>query len=180
MVNPDQKLYMTDELLPIKKSRIKPKAGDVFVIQPRKDVYFFCKVIRTNLSAVNQLDKGFIDNMNLIYIYKTKTKELIMPERLDIGDLMMPPQIVNFRGWTMGYFFTIGNMAVSKEEKGLRYGLWDDRFGRGKYVDAEGRKLKTRPSLFSKEHGVYALGSYGSVAYCVDQILKAHPSMLIF
>ncbi|MBA2861057.1 hypothetical protein HNP91_001889 [Methanococcus maripaludis] len=34
------KTRMTDELLLIKRSRKKPVVGDIFVIQPRKSVYF--------------------------------------------------------------------------------------------------------------------------------------------
>lgn len=52
-------------LISMKKSRKKPQEGDVFVLQPIKDVFYYGKVIQTNLKSVD----SFINGMTLIYIY---------------------------------------------------------------------------------------------------------------
>ncbi|MCM1124246.1 MAG: hypothetical protein NC416_16815 [Eubacterium sp.] len=52
-------------LISMKKSAKKPQEGDVFVLQPINDVFYYGKVIQTNLKSVD----SFINGMTLIYIY---------------------------------------------------------------------------------------------------------------
>ena len=53
------------ELIAMKKSLKHPEEGDVFVLQPQKNLFYFGKVIRTNLKSTD----SFINGMTLIYIY---------------------------------------------------------------------------------------------------------------
>ena len=55
------------ELIAMKKSLKHPEEGDVFVLQPQKNLFYFGKVIRTNLKSTD----SFINGMTLIYIYMT-------------------------------------------------------------------------------------------------------------
>lgn len=166
----ENKIHMTDELLPIKRTRKKPIVGDVFVIQPRKSLYFYGKVIKVNIEATNPFLKG----MNIVFIYRNNSSKLIMPESLNANELLIPPQIVNFRGWTMGYFYTIGNIELTGEEVNLDYGFKDTRMKEECYRTEEGIILDHKPSVV----GIYALGSYGAVAYDVTKALEEHPELL--
>lgn len=164
------KTHMTDELLPIKRSRKKPKVGDVFVIQPRESIYFYGKVIKTHIEAKNPFLKG----MNTIFLYKYDTTELKMPDNLNVNELLIPPCIVNFSGWTCGYFFTIGNIGLTNQERNLDYGFKDTRMKSECYRTEEGEKLDHKPSIV----GTYGLGGYGAVAYEVTKVFEEHPELL--
>lgn len=164
----NNKKQMTDELLPIKRSRKKPKIGDIFVIQPKKSVYFYGKVIE-----VNDEFQGFPVDALVILIYKNSSTRLEMPDYLSPNDLLIPPQIVNLRGWTMGYFYTLGNMELTSEEKKLDYGFKDLKV-KPCFLNSMGEKLNHEPSIV----GIYAIGSYGSIAYEVTKALEKHPELL--
>jgi hypothetical protein len=165
----ENKTHMTDELLPIKRSRKKPKVGDVFVIQPRESIYFYGKVIEIN--NIFQSIEGV--NIAVILVYKQATKKLELPDYLDSNELLIPPQIVNFTGWTMGYFFTVGNMELTCEDLNLDYGFERKRSVLS-YYSAIGQKLDYKPSTI----GFYGLGGYGAVAYEVTKALAEHPELL--
>lgn len=49
------KTKMTDELLIIKRKRPKLEKGDVFVVQPKEGLYFYGRILKSN---VNVLFKG--------------------------------------------------------------------------------------------------------------------------
>ena len=70
-----------NELISMKRSRKKPQAGDVFVIQPLSGRYLYGRVIRTNLPSNDPLIKGW----NLIYIYKNMVSEPVIPVERQIG-----------------------------------------------------------------------------------------------
>jgi hypothetical protein len=163
------KTHMTDELLPIKRSRKKLKIGDVFVIQPKESLYFYGKVIE-----VNDKFQGFSVDAVVIFIYKKNTAKLEMPDYLDPNDLLIPPQIVNLRGWTMGYFYTVGNMELTNDEMNLDYGFKDTRKVKPRFLTSMGEELDHEPSIV----GIYAIGSYGSTSYEVTKELEEHPELL--
>ena len=52
------------ELITMKKSLKHPEEGDVFVLQPQKNLFYFGKVIRANLKSTD----SFINGMTLIYM----------------------------------------------------------------------------------------------------------------
>jgi hypothetical protein len=168
-VNGTLKTHMTDELLPIKRSRKKPNVGDVFVIQPRDSVYFYGKVIKTDIDF-----QGFSVNASTILVYKEATNELKLPDSLNANELLIPPSIVNSRGWTMGYFYTLGNIELTEEEINLDYGFKDSRRETGWYRTEEGELLDQKPLII----GTYGLGSYGAIAYEVTKALEEHPELL--
>ena len=56
---------MDFHLIPMKKTRKKPKTGDVFVVQPIEGVYYYGKVI----SDKNKNEYELISGFPLIYIY---------------------------------------------------------------------------------------------------------------
>ena len=42
-------------LIPIKKSKKAPQQGDVFVVQPFQNIFYYGKVIQTNIYIANSL-----------------------------------------------------------------------------------------------------------------------------
>jgi hypothetical protein len=165
-----------NELIGMKRSRKKPQAGDIFVIQPLPGRYLYGKVIRTNLPNEDPFIKGW----NLIYIYKNMVSEPVVPvERLDPEQLLMFPTIVNNQGWLKGYFLTIGSTEITESDIARSYGFWHN-FTR-RFYNEDGIPLGYEPEF----QGVYGLGSYGLVGRTVkqalekNQVIRAYPRIHI-
>ncbi|MBD5474364.1 MAG: hypothetical protein HDR20_16140 [Lachnospiraceae bacterium] len=150
-------------LISMKKSRKKPQEGDVFVLQPIKDVFYYGKVIQTNLKSVD----SFINGMTLIYIYKYCSNNKVIPNDLENEELLIAPVIVNHQPWWKGYFETIGNVGVSENDRNIDFAFWD--ILRKKYVDINGQiiLLNSEP----KYRSIHGLGSYGVVGKDVQKAL---------
>lgn len=157
-----------DLLVKMEPSRKRPKKGDVFVIQPKEGIYFFGKVVITNITSSDLMVNGW----NLIYIYKGSGINLEISDTLDDRDLLIPPQIVNNQGWLKGYFKTIGTLPITNKDNEFEYGFLD--FKTKEYVDTEGKPLGYEPEMWID----YGLGSYGSVAYDVNQAIERNPDLL--
>ena len=150
-----------DALISMKKSLKKPKNGDLFALQPEKDMYYFGKVIQTNLKSTD----AFINGMTLIYIYSYCSTEKQIPVDLDKNELLIAPVIVNNQPWVKGYFETIGNAQVSEIEKNIDFAFWNVL--KEEYVDITGQVIKSNPKYCS----VYGLGSYGVVGKAVQKAI---------
>lgn len=146
----------------MKKSSKSPKEGDVFVLQPTRDIFYFGKVIQTNLKSVD----SFINGMTLIYIYKYCSDNKVIPHDLEHKGFLIAPIIVNNQPWKKGYFETIGNVEVSEIEKNLDLAFWNVL--KEEYVDINGKKIKCIPQYCS----IYGLGSYGIVGKEVQNAIK--------
>ena len=151
------------ELIAMKKSSKHPQQGDVFILQPQKNLFYFGKVIQINLKSTDSLIKG----MTLIYIYDSSNGEKVVPKHFDEEELLISPIIVNNQPWIRGYFETIDNISVSEREKNLEFGFWD--LLTREYVDVQGKKIKNRPKYCS----IYGLGSYGIVGKEVQNALES-------
>ena len=123
------------ELIAMKRSLAYPQEGDVFTLQPQKNIFYYGKVIRTNLKSAD----SFINGMTLIYIYDCFSNGKVVPEHFDEEELLIAPIIVNNQLWIKGYFETIDNVPVSEKEINLEFGFWDLLTKR--YVDIQGKKL---------------------------------------
>lgn len=150
------------ELIAMKKSLKHPEEGDVFVLQPQKNLFYFGKVIRTNLKSTD----SFINGMTLIYIYDGTCNEKVVPRHFDEGELLIAPIIVNNQPWIKGYFEFVENISVSERERNLEFGFWDVL--RQEYVDIQGKKIREKP----KYCGIYGLGSYGIVGEEVREAIQ--------
>ena len=151
-------------LISMKKSRKKPQEGDVFVLQPMEGVFYFGKVIQTNLKSLD----SFINGMTLIYVYRFFSNAKEMPYALENEELLIPPIVVNHQPWAKGYFEMIGNVGVSEKERNVDFAFWDVL--RRKYVDittAQPIVLKKEP----KYQSIFGLGSYGVVGKEVHKAL---------
>lgn len=157
-----------DLLVKMIPSRKGPKEGDIFVIQPKKDIYLFGKVIRTKIPNKDPMINGW----SLIYLYQSSSKDIETPGNLTDRELLIPPKIVNNQGWSKGYFYTIGNSPLKSADYIQNYGFWD--IVTKQYVNEEGDPLSIEPEIY----GDYGLGSYGSVAYDVNQAIEQNPELL--
>lgn len=150
------------QMIQMVKSRKKPRAGDLFVLQPIQGVFYYGKVIKTDL----QSHDAFIRGMFLIFIYDYCSTQKEIVRGLESNNLLIAPQIVNKQPWLKGYFETIGNVEVTVQENNMDLGFWD--MLRERYVDINGNPLDVPPKIRS----VYGLGSYGIVSKEVYKALK--------
>lgn len=151
------------ELIAMKKSLKHPQEGDVFALQPQKNIFYFGKVIQTNLKSTD----SFIKGMTLIFIYDCFSIEKTAPKHFDENELLIAPIIVNNQPWIKGYFETVDNVPVSEREINLEFGFWD--LLREKYVDIQGKKMRKKPKYCS----IYGLGSYGVVGKEVQKAIES-------
>ncbi|MUT68329.1 immunity 26/phosphotriesterase HocA family protein [Paenibacillus sp. NEAU-GSW1] len=151
------------ELIAMQKSRKKPLEGDVFVIQPKENHYYFGKVIKTKIVSKNIM----FSNMNLIFVYNCLSINKEIPSELDESELLLPPTVVNFQGWLQGYFETVENQPITKKESNMDFGFFDDFENQDKFYNLEGDRMLYKPR-YTRFHG---LASYGYVGREVHRVL---------
>ncbi|GEN45965.1 immunity 26/phosphotriesterase HocA family protein [Alkalibacillus haloalkaliphilus] len=157
-----------DLLIKMKPSRKKRKAGEVFVLQPKEGIYFYGRVMKVNIS----IQRPGMSGWSLVYIYQNPTNELKLPNHLDNRELLIAPKIVNNQGWLKGYFCSIGHIPVKDEDYKKDYGFWD--IVTKQYLDEEGKPISFTPTIYTD----FGIGSYGSVAYDIKQVIDKKPSLL--
>lgn len=92
---------------------------------------------------------------NLLYFYDHRGKsadpniELLNPNRL-----LIPPVWTNRRGWTMGYYRTIGRRRLLRSDYATQHCFSDSFFKR--YVDERGSRLSRR----TEPCGIWGIASY--------------------
>ncbi len=145
----DDVYYKNFQLKVIKKSKVKAKTGDVFIIQPVKGIYFYGKVLIGSLECI---DKDSVHNgLSVIVIFEVKSYELSLDKYMpNYNNLLIEPTIISDLYWKQGYFYTLGNFALTEEEKNLDYGFFESfTFKEGGYFEnAIGEPLLKFPKLF--------------------------------
>jgi hypothetical protein len=137
-------------LMFLKKSRVAPVSGDIFVMKMPPDIYLFGRVIRAEPPRETAPGPG----SNLIYVYAFQSKTKSPDEsRLGPDGLLIPPIWTNRLGWSKGYFETIKRTALETSTL-----LSEHCFRRhdGIYLDDEGRRLPGR---------IEPCGEWGVVSY---------------
>ena len=94
----------------LKSSRIKTKPGDIFVFRPKGHDYYFGRTI-----SVDAQIRAFKDCV-LIYLYNVHSKDKSIIPDLNKTNLLVPPIITNYLPWSRGYFETVGNKTLSKDD----------------------------------------------------------------
>lgn len=150
------------QMIQMNRSRKKPCIGDIFVLQPIQGIFYYGKVIQTNLQSYDSFVRGMF--LIFIYDYCSTQKEIVYD--LETNNLLIAPQIVNKQPWLKGYFETIGNVEVTAQENNIDFGFWD--ILRDRYVDINGNPLDVPPKFYS----IYGLGSYGIVSKEVYKALS--------
>ena len=93
------------QLIKIKRSYKYPEKGDVFILQPRKDLYLYGLVINAHIK------NSYGDAMNIVAIFKLKTHEFNIDEfTADYSKLMLFPIMVARNSWTSGFFYNVGQI----------------------------------------------------------------------
>lgn len=149
-------------LIQMKKSRKKPCAGDVFVLQTSQNIFYYGKVILANIESPDRFVKG----VSLIFIYDLETNVKKLPLDLSAQRLLIAPIVVNNQPWQRGYFETLGNVGISDWDLCVDYGFWD--VVKEEYVDIQKNKMSRIP----KYHSIFGLGSYGIVDKEVQKALS--------
>lgn len=108
------------QLKVIRRKRPKLSKGDVFVVNPFGQIYFYGVVLNTGI------DDCFLgENLSSVCILKRYTAgidESIYIEEVNVEDILVAPCIIAKSYWTQGLFYNIG---VNIEEKlGLNYGFF--------------------------------------------------------
>lgn len=156
------------ELIKMKSSRKKPVEGDIFILQPKENLFLYGKVIQANITS----KIPFMDEGHLVYIYKKQSNHKVIPDVLDPNKLLFPPAVTNQLGWVKGYFETIGNQKVTTEELSINFGFWHDTSRT--FYDLYGEVLKEEPSQWKGA----GLTSYGGIGRAIHRIFRGEPHLL--
>ena len=97
------------ELERLKRSRIAPKAGDVFVYSMR-GCYGYGRVVFDDLMMGAW-------PVVLIYLYDAFSTEKLSFPAMDHRDLLMPPLFVGPHLWRQGFFETLLNRPLTTKER---------------------------------------------------------------
>ena len=158
----------------LRKSRKIQKPGDIFTLQLPDKRYVFGRVIRTDvnlkplLSLVTKKKKPDEEpKMLLVYIYKVLSNNKNDVPKLDKNELLIPPQVINRLGWARGYFETITNQLLQKEDILSQHCflmVWE---GKTYYFDEEGNRLPNR----IEPCGISGVGNYRIIDDLVSENL---------
>lgn len=160
------------QLKVIKRKRQEIKDGDVFILSPKEGIYFYGKVIKSNIK--HKYETSFLHQQNLVFIFKCKTTEQNMDKFVaDYNNLLIRPAIVNKNYWSRGYFFNVGNEPVKEEEKNLDYGLVYMQLGSTTYHKEDGEQIE-KPKIL----GIYGITTISGIADEIGRELIIDPSLL--
>ena len=124
----------------IKRKRVFPQKGDVFLVNPVEGVYFYGLVLNAGVKIIPGSDDFYV-----IAIFKDRIKSIdsvdknFMP---DFNNLLIRISIVGREYWTRGFFYNV--TTCNREIEGT-YGFF--RIGTCTYVDEYGRELSYVPQL---------------------------------
>lgn len=90
----------------------RPEVGDVFVLSPCENVYFYGKVLKADIERIN--DNSFLEGASTVFVFKLKSREPSLDRwpAADHDNLLTEPFVV-YRGyWIQGLFYTVGNEGI--------------------------------------------------------------------
>lgn len=152
------------QLKVIKRKRIIPKTGDVFLVNPIQDLYFYGIVLNDNIN--NCTGNG----LSVIMIFKCKTREKTMDNFiLDFDNILIGPCMVAKGYWSKGYFY---NIACLDSIKKVDYGFCD--VIDGKYYDEYEVELKHNPKYLD----AFGISTLTGIAYEIKIELIIDNSLL--
>ena len=161
------------QLRVIKRKRIRPQEGDVFVLSPREDMYFYGKVLKSNIERID--NNSWMEGKNVIAIFNCKTRDISLDNyKPNYDDLLIRITIVDYNYWTRGYFYTIANIPLNDYEKNLDYGFFDIDYG--KFYKETGERLNHKPKIFGMEGITTIIG----IARKIESEFIFNPKLLEF
>lgn len=161
------------QLRVIKRKRIRPQEGDVFVLSPREGMYFYGKVLKSNIERVD--NNTFIEGSNVVAIFNCKTREISLEDyKPNYDDLLIRIAIVDYSYWTRGYFYTIANIPLDENEKNIDYGFYSVGFG--KFYKSTGEEIMHKPKIF----GMNGITTIIGIAKEIESEFIFNPKLLEF
>lgn len=161
-----EKGHMTDELVFIQRKRPKLQKGDVFVVQPKENIYFYGLIL--NVCSTPSCKCKVI-----ACIFKNITHEKTMDNfKADFNNLLLPPLVLFKEPWTSGYFYNVGKINID-EIAVPTYGFYHTTTST--IISEVGERLNTFPELI----GSTAYSGIGAVTYKITQELIINPDLLL-
>lgn len=154
------------QLKVIKRTRPKLSKGDVFILNPFGEVYFYGVVLNTNID-----DDTLGRNLICVCILKRYSNELgktICIKDIE-EDVLVGPCIINKSYWTNGMFYNIG---INIEELNLDYGFYS--IMKNCYVNEYEKELNKVPRYLT----VFSLTTMTGIAYYLTYELVIDNSFL--
>lgn len=144
----------------LKPSRKRVRAGDVFAMRPADERYLFGRVISTEAMI------GPMVGCILIYVYRFTSTVKQVPEReeLNLGNLLVPPTMINRLGWSRGYFETVAHWELTPDDVLAQHCF--RRFN-GRYYDDQNHEL---PGPVEPV-GIWGLGNYRTIDDAISKAL---------
>lgn len=161
------------QLKVIKKTKQEIKDGDVFILSPRDNIYFYGKVLKANISHIS--NDIFVQGKHLVFIFKNKSKNPSIDEfSTDYSELLIRPTIVDISYWNKGLFFNVGNIPITEAEKGMDYGFLKIGIKSNTYYKEDGTVMNNKPEML----GIFGISTITGVASKVEQQLIINPDLL--
>lgn len=159
------KSYKEYQLNIIKKSRVLPKKGDVFFVNPKENKFYVGIVINDNVNNINGT------GLFVVLILKNKVKSIDVKDfEINIDNLLIDPTIVGKEYWTRGYFYNCGTCI--ERLPNIDYGFYS--VGKGKYFDEFGHDLNKIPKYL----GTFGVSTIIGIALSINKELIIDPSLL--
>lgn len=146
------------QLQVIKRKRIYPQKGDIFVIKPKEDILLYGIVVNNHINNINGQE------LLLIFIFKESVDiRKTINKGISCDDLLIPPQILGKEYWTRGYFYNVDHYdnTICIGNYGFYY------IGKHKFCDEYGAELEEEPRLL----GIYGVATIIGVAKKINQEL---------
>ena len=142
----------------IKRKRIIPQKGDVFLVNPKESLYFFGVVVNDNVNNING------DGLYVAMIFRNKAESLIDTNFVaDYKNLLIAPSIIGKEYWTKGYFYNIELKAETFQD--IEYGFYS--IAQEKYLNEYGKEVFKVPHLF----GNFGVKTISGIAYQINKEL---------
>jgi hypothetical protein len=143
----------------LKKSRKRPRPGDIFVLQIEEGHFRFGRVIRVDARI------GPLENCVLVYIFRASSQDKHQIPELSKDDLLVPPVMTNCLPWSKGYFEVVEHRPLHEQDILPIHCFLDCMFRH--YYDDDGKRLPYR----SEPCGVHGLAGYGAIDDDVSRAL---------
>lgn len=141
----------------IKRKRLYPQIGDVFILKPTSYITLQGIVINNHINNING------DDLLLVLIFKPDVNiEAVISEGVKYCDLIISPVMVGKEYWTRGYFNNISNINLGNIKN---YGFYS--IGKGKFLNEYGKELVKEPELL----GTYGVATISGIAREINQEL---------
>lgn len=151
------------QLRVIKRKRSYPQKGDVFLINPKEDIYFIGIVINNHICNING------DDLLVVMIFKDRRKSMDVSGFVpDFNNLLIDPVMVGKEYWTRGYFFTVDHIEFEAPE----YGFYD--ICREKFMNEYGNEVKQEPRLL----GLYSVSTIAGIGIKINRELIIDENLL--